>query len=132
MIVNYQKYHEFIEKFGDKTLSPLVKTKINDKEGLAVIDSGADYVTLPKVVSDGLGLETKPGKKPIGVVGGTIPSNWGKIPEITIEDKINFKEVTFSTSEKLNFIILGIHPLFSEYKITIDSKNKQITFEELS
>jgi len=131
LLVNYRKYHEdFKSAYGYYTISPIIKVKINDVVIPAILDSGNDYVFVPPKIVKQLNLNITTKDKKLVTGGGSVSCDWGNIDNFSIEETdINFKNVSFNTSEHCFVVLVGIMPLFKSYKVTIDVENQQIKFE---
>ena len=96
----------------------------------AVLDSGADTITMPKDLAIWLKLKLEPRETPALTAGGTIKAYQTIVPEFILGQggrEVKYKDVEICVMENCPYILIGISPVFEDYKVTIMAyQNKYI------
>ena len=97
----------------------------------AVLDSGADEVTIPKSLADWLQLSLKPKQNQINTASGkenafiaTVDFYIGRGGR-----EVKYEKVQICVIDKCPAILIGINPVFDDYKITIIASEKKYAME---
>jgi len=98
----------------------------------AVLDSGADTITMPKDLAVWLKLKLEPRDTPAMTAAGTIKAYKTIVPEIILGQggrEVKYKDVEICVMENCPYILIGISPIFEDYKITIMAYQKKYILE---
>jgi len=95
---------------------------------MAVLDSGADFIMIPKGLSDFLNLSIKPFDKAITTAGGIRKGYIAKVDELEIcrSNYVYFENVDVCVLDQDMPILIGRKPFFEEYVVIIDELHKMI------
>ena len=98
-----------------------------------VLDSGADEITIPKELSDWLKLELLLREEPIHTAMGEKEAHSTKLDFILFRGgkarEVNYKDVEVCVIDGCPHILVGIEPIFKDFKITIIGYQKKVIFE---
>ena len=122
------------ERFG----TPLVPVNFFYKDGTptqpfnnAILDSGAVEITIPKALADILELELRPRPNPAQTAGGEVEAftattdfNLGRGGRV-----VKYTDINICVMEKCPAILIGIRPVFEDYKVTIMAYQNKFTLE---
>ena len=122
------------EQFG----IPLVPINFFYKDGTptqpfnnAILDSGASEITIPKNLADLLELELKPRAQPAQTAGGeviaftaTTDFNLGRGGRV-----VKYNNINICIMENCPAILVGIHPVFEDYKVIIMAYKRKCILE---
>jgi predicted aspartyl protease len=98
----------------------------------AVLDSGADAITIPKELADWLQLKLEPKKTPAMTAAGTTNAFVGKVPAFILGQggrEVTYKDVEVYTMEHCPYTLVGITPVFEDYNVTIQASQKRFRLE---
>ena len=129
---------KFSFSYDDLSGVPLVPINFFYKDGTptqpfnnAILDSGASEITIPKVLADLLGLELKPRDHPAQTAGGEVEAytaktdfNLGRGGRI-----VKYNDIEICVMENCPAILIGIHPIFIDYIVTIMAFKKKCFLE---
>jgi len=122
------------ERFG----TPLVPVNFFYKDGTptqpfnnAILDSGAVEITIPKALADILELELRSRPDPAQTAGGEVEAftattdfNLGRGGRV-----VKYTDINICVMEKCPAILIGIRPVFEDYKVTIMAYQNKFTLE---
>jgi predicted aspartyl protease len=102
----------------------------------AVLDSGADALTIPEELAGWLHLKLKPQKTPARTAAGTTNAYVGTVPQFILGQggrEVKYTNIEVYTIEHCPYTLVGIAPVFEEYNVTIRASQKRFTLtpEEL-
>jgi len=96
----------------------------------AVLDSGADTITMPKDLAVWLKLKLEPRDTPAMTAAGTIKAYRAIVPEFILGQggrEVKYKDVEICVMDNCPYILIGIYPVFEDYKVKIMAyQNKYI------
>ena len=98
----------------------------------AVLDSGADTITIPKDLAIWLKLKLEPRDTPAMTAAGTIKAYKAIVPGFILGQggrEVNYKGVEVCVMENCPYILIGISPVFEDYKVTIMAYQNKFTLE---
>ena len=107
---------------------PLVPINFFYKDGTptqpfnnAILDSGANEITIPKALADLLELETRPRSHAAQTAGGEVKAftattdfNLGRGGRV-----VRYTDIDICVMDRCPAILVGIRPVFEDYKVTI-------------
>jgi len=117
---------------------PLVPITFFNKDGVptqllnnAILDSGAHEITIPMALADMLGLELRPRSNPVHTAGGLIEAYTA-----TISFKlgrggrfVHYANVDICVIKQCPAVLIGIHPIFEDYTVTIMAHKRKCILE---
>jgi predicted aspartyl protease len=98
----------------------------------AVLDSGADAITIPKDLAEWLQLKLEPMKTPAKTAAGTTNAFIGKVSEFILGQggrEVIYKDVEVCTMEHCPYTLVGISPVFEDYNVKIMASQKRYILE---
>jgi len=98
----------------------------------AVLDSGADAITIPKDLAVWLQLKLEPRDNPAMTAAGTLKAYRAIVPEFILGQggrDVKYKDIEICVMENCPYILIGITPVFEDYKVTIDAYQNKFTLE---
>ncbi len=117
---------------------PLIPITFFNKDGIqtqllnnAILDSGAYEITIPKALADMLGLELKPRSNPVHTAGGQIQAYTATI-DFTLGRGgrfVRYTNVDICVMKQCPAVLIGIHPIFEDYTVTIMAHQKKCILE---
>jgi hypothetical protein len=117
---------------------PLIPITFYNKEGSrtqllnnAILDSGAYEITIPKTLADLLGLELRPRSNPVHTAGGLIEACTAKIDfDLGRGGRfVHYTNVDICVMKQCPAVLIGIHPIFEDYSVTIMSHQRKCILE---
>lgn len=117
---------------------PLVPINFFYKDGTptqpfnnAILDSGASEITIPKTLADLLELELKPRTHPAQTAGGEVEAfttttdfNLGRGGRV-----VKYTDINICVMENCPAILVGIRPVFEDYKVVITAYKRKCILE---
>jgi hypothetical protein len=117
---------------------PLIPITFLHKDGTraqllnnAILDSGANQITIPKALADMLGLKLQPRARPAQTAAGesqaftaTVNFNLGRGGR-----DVKYTDIEICVMEKCPAILIGIRPIFEDHKVTIMAYKKTCALE---
>jgi len=100
----------------------------------AVLDSGADTITIPQDLATWLQLKLEPRDTPAMTAAGTIKAYKAMVPELILGQggrDVHYKNIEVCVMEKCPYILIGISPIFEDYKVTVIASQRQFILEPL-
>lgn len=117
--------------------TPLVPLRFIDNEGRptptfnAILDSGADEITIPKELSDELQLELTSREEPINTAGGEREAflavanfNLGRGGR-----EVRYTDIDICVIDENMPILVGITPIFEDYRVIIMAYQNRFILE---
>jgi hypothetical protein len=98
----------------------------------AVLDSGADAITIPKELAQWLQLKLEPVKTSAMTAAGTTNALVGKAPEFILGQggrEVKYEDVEIYTMEHCPYTLIGIAPVFEDYDVTILASQRRFKLE---
>jgi predicted aspartyl protease len=98
----------------------------------AVLDSGADAITIPQDLAVWLKMKLEPREIPAMTAAGTIKAYKAIVPEFILGQggrEVNYQDIEICVMENCPYILVGISPVFEDYKITIMAYQNKFTLE---
>lgn len=98
----------------------------------AVLDSGADTITIPRDLADWLKLKLEPRDTPAMTAAGTIKSYRAIVSKFILGQggrEVKYKEVEVCVMENCPYVLVGISPVFEEYIVIINAFQNKFTLE---
>lgn len=100
----------------------------------AVLDSGADAVTIPKDMADNwnLTLQQLPPNIGVNTASGKIPAFISKIDFLVGQAAartVKYEDVEICVIQGCPAILVGIHPVFEDYDVTIKAEERRYVLE---
>lgn len=98
----------------------------------AVLDSGADAITIPKELAQWLQLKLEPIKTSAMTAAGTTNAFIGKVPEFILGQggrEVKYRDLEVYTMEHCPYTLVGIDPVFEDYNVTILASQKRFKLE---
>lgn len=98
----------------------------------AVLDSGADAITIPKELAQWLQLKLEPIKTSAMTAAGTTNAFIGKVPEFILGQggrEVKYQDLEVYTMEHCPYTLVGIAPVFEDYNVTILASQKRFKLE---
>jgi hypothetical protein len=117
---------------------PIVPVRFVRSDGVsspiinAVLDSGADALTIPKELAEWLQIKLEQTKTSAKTAAGTTNAFIGKAPEFTLGQggrEVSYKDVEVYTMEHCLYTLVGITPVFEDYNVTILASQKRFRLE---
>jgi len=118
------------ERFG----VPLIPVTFFNKDGArtqllnnAILDSGAYEITIPRALADMLGLELRPRSNLVHTAGGLIEACTATI-DFTLGRGgrfVQYNDVDICVMKQCPAVLIGIHPIFEDYTVTIMAHKKK-------
>jgi len=119
---------KFTFQYDKQSMIPLIPVNFFYKDGTptqpfqdAVLDSGANQITIPKALADILGLKLAPRSGPAQTAAGesqaftaTTNFNLGRGGRV-----VKYTGTEICVMEKCPAILIGIQPVFQDYNVTI-------------
>jgi predicted aspartyl protease len=138
MFMTHTNLLKFSFSYDERFGIPLVPINFFYKDGTptqpfnnAILDSGASEITIPKMLADLLELELKPRSRPAQTAGGEVEAyiaktdfNLGRGGRV-----IKYNDTEICVMEKCPAILVGINPIFNDYKVTIMAYKNRFTLE---
>ena len=97
----------------------------------AILDSGASEITIPKTLADLLELELRPRSHPAQTAGGEVEAftsttdfNLGRGGRV-----VKYTDIDICVMDNCPAILVGIRPVFTDYKVTIMAYKKKCILE---
>jgi predicted aspartyl protease len=125
-------FHSPLLKFNftydDRFGVPLVPITFFYKNGTraqllnnAILDSGAYEITIPKKLADMLGLVLRPRLNPVHTAGGLIKACSATIDFVLGRGGrfVQYSNVDICVMEQCPAVLIGIRPIFEDYRVTI-------------
>jgi predicted aspartyl protease len=98
----------------------------------AVLDSGADTITIPGDLAEWLKLKLEPRDTPAMTAAGTIKAYKAIVPEFIVGQggrEVRYKDIEVCVMDQCPYILVGILPIFKDYKVTIMASKTQFILE---
>jgi predicted aspartyl protease len=98
----------------------------------AVLDSGADAITIPKDLAVWLQLKLEPRDTPAMTAAGTIKAYKAIVPGFVLGQggrEVNYKNIEVCVMENCPYILVGISPVFEDYIVIINAYQNKFTLE---
>jgi predicted aspartyl protease len=117
---------------------PLIPITFLHKDGTkaqllnnAILDTGANEITIPKSFAEMLGLQLIPRTRPAHTAAGESPAFTATADFILGRGSrdVEYKNIDMCVMEKCPAILIGIRPIFEEYKVTIMAYKKTCVLE---
>jgi len=101
----------------------------------AVLDSGADTITIPQDLAIWLKLKLEPRDTPAMTAAGTIKAYKAIVPGFILGQggrEVYYQNIEVCVMENCPYILVGISPIFEDYKVTIIAAQKRFMLEPTS
>ena len=130
-VFNYDKYNCRI---------PIIPVRFirSDNESTpifhAVLDSGADTLTIPKDLAEWLGVKLQPKATPTVTASGSAKAYTGIAPLFILGQggrEVKYQDVEICAMENCPYILVGVSPVFEDYLITINARERKFTLEPI-
>ena len=117
--------------------TPLIPVRFLDLDGKpeptfnAILDSGADEVTIPKEMADKLGLELEIRPRPIHTAGGERPA-YSAIANFNLGRggrEVRYADIDICVTDVDMPVLIGITPIFEDYKVIIMAYRNRFILE---
>lgn len=128
---------KFTFTYDEQYLVPLIPIRFIDNDGNpiptfnAILDSGADEVTIPKELADELQLELSPRPDLIHTAGGEMQA-FTAIVNFNIGRggrEVEYTDINICVIDKDMPVLVGIEPVFKDYMVTIMAYENKIILE---
>jgi len=129
---------KFNFSYDDRFGVPLIPITFFHKDGIrtqllnnAILDSGAYEITIPKALAEMLGLELRPRSNPVHTAGGQIEACSATI-NFTLGRGgrvVQYSNVDICVMEQCPAVLVGIHPIFIDYTVTIMAHQRRCILE---
>jgi len=122
---------------GNKPGIPLIPIRFIDKKGQAtptfnaILDSGADEVTIPKALADLLKYQLSLRTDKINTAGGEIEA-LSSVAYFNIGRggrEVKYKNIDICVIDQDMPVLIGIKPVFEDYKVTIMAYQNKFKLE---
>jgi len=122
---------------GNKPAIPLIPIRFIDKNGQptpifnAILDSGADELTIPKALSDLLKYELRLRSDKIHTAGGEIEA-FSTVACFNIgrgDREVKYTNVDICVVDQDMPVLIGIKPIFEDYKVIIMAYQNKFKLE---
>jgi len=129
---------KFIFTYDDQFGVPLIPITFFRKDGTktqllnnAILDSGANEITIPKDLADMLGLELHPRINPVQTAGGLTEAYTTTLDFILGRGGrfVQYTNVDICVMDHCPAVLIGIHPIFKDYTITIKAYQHKCILE---
>ena len=124
--------------YDDRFGVPLIPITFFNEDGVrtqllnnAILDSGAYEITIPKALADILGLELRPRSNPVHTAGGLIDAFTATI-NFTLGRGgrfVHYTNVDICVMKQCPAVLVGIHPVFEDYDVTIMAHQRKCILE---
>jgi predicted aspartyl protease len=97
----------------------------------AILDSGAYEITMPKALADMLGLKLRQKSNPVHTAGGLIEAYTATI-DFTLGRGgrfVHYTNVDICVMKQCPAVLIGIHPVFEDYTVTIMAHQQKCVLE---
>ena len=98
----------------------------------AVLDSGADAITIPINLAEWLQLKLEPMETTAKTAAGTTNALIGTVPEFILGQggrEVKYKDIEVCTMEHCPYTLVGISPVFEDYNVKIMASQKRYLLE---
>jgi len=138
MIMPHTRLLKFTFAYDELYGIPLVPINFFYKDGTptqpfnnAILDSGASEITIPKSLSDLLELKLRPRTRPAQTAGGEVKAftattdfNLGRGGRV-----VKYTDIDICVMENCPAILVGIRPVFEDYKVMIMAYKRKCILE---
>lgn len=100
----------------------------------AVLDSGADTLTIPKDLAEWLGVKLQPKVTPTVTASGSAKAYTGIVPLFILGQggrEVKYQDVEICAMENCPYILVGISPVFEDYQVIINARNRKFILEPI-
>jgi hypothetical protein len=101
----------------------------------AILDSGADNITIPKDLADFLQLPLKLLPEQVSTAAGLVNSYSSNVPFFILGQggrEVQYQDEQIRIIETCRAILIGIDPIFLEYAISINARDQKIFLDPLT
>lgn len=98
----------------------------------AVLDSGADTIKIPKDLAVWLQLKLEKRDIPAMTAAGTLKAYKATVPRFILGQggrEVSYKDAEICVIDNCPYILIGINPVFQDYKVIISAYHNKFTLE---
>ncbi len=129
------KLLRFTFKYQSNSKTPDIPIRFIGKNGketppfYAILDSGADEISVPKKLADYLGQSLTPRKNKIHTAGGQVDAFSTKIHFLIGHGgrEVEYTDIEACVIDRDMPVLVGIYPVFEDYDITISASSTKFT-----
>jgi len=125
----------FTFKYQNNSKTPDIPIRFIGENGketqlfYAILDSGADEVSIPKKLADYLGQSLTPRKSKIHTAGGQVDAFSTKVHFFIGRGgrEVEYKDIEACVIDRDMPVLVGIYPVFEDYDVTISASSTKVT-----
>ena len=128
---------KFTFRYSNDCKTPLVPVRFIGQDGTstptinAILDSGADEITIPEPLADYLHLDLEPRDEPISTAGGSREAFKSTISFYLGRGgrEVKYENIEICVIDEDMPVLIGITPVFEDYNVTIMAHQNKFILE---